>query len=102
MQRHTAQQIAAVASRSGSRAAEFARQRGIAHAYGGYADLLGDPEVDIVYISTPHIQHRSDALAALAAGKHVLVEKPLGTDGRRRGQRTVLGDTDPHGVGTCR
>lgn len=51
---------------------------GIDNAYASYEALLRDTDVDIVYISTPHIEHHGCALAALNAGKHVLVEKPLG------------------------
>jgi predicted dehydrogenase len=78
MRKHTSQAIVAVGSRSASRAEDFAHQWDIPKTYGSYDNLLSDPDVDIVYISTPHVEHRGCALAALAAGKHVLVEKPLG------------------------
>jgi predicted dehydrogenase len=74
---NTDQQLYAVASRSADRAQDFARRHGIATAYGAYDDLFADPDVDIVYVATPHPQHHPLALAAIAAGKHVLVEKPL-------------------------
>lgn len=74
--------LTAVGSRSAARAAVFAAAhagsagRGpVPAAYGSYRALLGDPDVDVVYIATPHPQHRALALAALAAGKAVLVEK---------------------------
>ena len=44
-------------------------------AHGSYRALLGDPDVDVIYVATPHPHHRALALAALAAGKAVLVEK---------------------------
>src|ERR1700712_5349126 len=69
--------IAAVGSRSAEKAKSFAERFGIAKAHGSYEELVGDPEVDIVYIATPHPQHASAALLALEAGKHVLVEKPF-------------------------
>lgn len=65
----------AVASRSADRARAFARAHGARVAYGAYGDLLDDPDVDAVHIATPHRQHHGLALAAIAAGKHVLVEK---------------------------
>src|SRR4051812_19107908 len=65
----------AVGSREAERAAAFATAYGVAHSYGSYADLLADPDVDVVYIATTHAQHRDHALLALAAGKPLLVEK---------------------------
>jgi predicted dehydrogenase len=65
----------AVASRSAGRAEEFARRHGLARAYGSYAEILADPEVDVLYVATPHAQHHALALAALRAGKALLVEK---------------------------
>lgn len=65
----------AVASRSTSRAQDFARDHNVEVAYGSYRELLDDDEVDAVYLATPHRQHHAIALAAIAAGKHLLVEK---------------------------
>ncbi|CAN5745382.1 Gfo/Idh/MocA family oxidoreductase [soil metagenome] len=65
----------AVASRSIERARTFANDHGGAVAYGSYGELLVDPEVDAVYITTPHRQHHAIALATIDAGKHLLVEK---------------------------
>ncbi|MBW9121060.1 Gfo/Idh/MocA family oxidoreductase [Microbacterium trichothecenolyticum] len=67
--------IAAVGSRRHATAEAFAADFGIAHAHGSYEDLVTDPDVDIVYIATPHPMHAANALLALEAGKHVLVEK---------------------------
>lgn len=78
LQKHTSQEVVAVGSRSAGRAEEFARRFGIAAHHGSYESLLADPSVDIVYVCTPHTEHLPGALAALDAGKHVLVEKPLG------------------------
>jgi predicted dehydrogenase len=65
----------AVASRSAARAQEFAARHGLARAYGSYAEILTDPEIDVLYVATPHAQHHAFALAALRAGKALLVEK---------------------------
>jgi predicted dehydrogenase len=65
----------AVASRSLDRARDFADRHGIDRAHGSYADILADPEVDVLYLATPHAQHHAVALGALRAGKALLVEK---------------------------
>ena len=65
----------AVASRSIDRAQAFATDHGLARAYGSYAEIMSDQDVDAVYIATPHPQHYAIALAAVAAGKAALVEK---------------------------
>ncbi|RWZ46291.1 Gfo/Idh/MocA family oxidoreductase [Labedella phragmitis] len=69
--------VVAVGSRSTESAERFAREHGIARAHGSYADLAADPEVDAVYIGTPHPFHAENAVEMLEAGKHVLVEKPF-------------------------
>ena len=69
--------LVAVASRSAGRAAGFASQFGISRHYPDYASLIGDPDVDIVYVATHHPDHREWAVAAAEARKHVLCEKPL-------------------------
>ena len=65
----------AVASRDEARARAFADEHGFARAYGSYEALFADPEVDVVYVATPHRQHHAVAGAAIEAGKPVLVEK---------------------------
>ncbi len=70
-------EIVAVGSRSDVSARAFAEEFGIPHAHGSYEALLADPDVDIVYVATPHPSHAENALAVIAAGKHVLVEKPF-------------------------
>ena len=67
----------AVASRNPARSAAFAREHGFAVAHGSYAELVADPDVDVVYVATPHPQHLAAAELALRAGKPVLVEKPV-------------------------
>lgn len=68
-------ELVAVGSRSAERAQAFADEHGIPVAHGSYAALVADPGVDAIYIATPHPQHTDIALAALAAGKAILVEK---------------------------
>lgn len=75
---HTDQRVAAVASRSPERAAAFAARHGIPTSYGDYGQLYADSDVQIVYVASPHSEHLSLALGAIDAGKHVLIEKPIG------------------------
>ncbi|MFB7515374.1 Gfo/Idh/MocA family protein [Streptomyces sp. NPDC056144] len=67
----------AVASRTEASAKAFADRFGIPRAYGDWAGLVADPEVDVVYVATPHHAHREAAGLALEAGKAVLCEKSL-------------------------
>ncbi|MCX7934044.1 MAG: aldo/keto reductase [Planctomycetota bacterium] len=70
--------LLAVGSRQQETAEKFGDAYGIARRYGSYEALLADPEVEAVYISTPHPMHAEWAIKAAEAGKHILVEKPLG------------------------
>lgn len=72
--------VTAVGSRRSESAQEFAAKYGIPRSYGSYDELVADPEVDIVYIATPHSHHLACAALALEHGKHVLIEKPLTLD----------------------
>jgi predicted dehydrogenase len=72
--------VGAVGSRTAESAARFAAAHGIPRSHGSYEELVADPEIDVVYVATPHPQHAPNALLALAAGKHVLVEKPFTMD----------------------
>ena len=67
--------VVAVASRSQQRADAFAARHGLERAHGSYAGIVADPDVDVLYVATPHPQHHPIALAALRAGKALLVEK---------------------------
>ena len=67
----------AAAARDGERASNFARQWGFEKPVEGYKALVADPEVDIVYIATPHSYHYAHTRLCLEAGKHVLCEKPF-------------------------
>ncbi|MGD0699589.1 MAG: Gfo/Idh/MocA family oxidoreductase [Trebonia sp.] len=69
--------VVAVGSRSQASADRFADEFGIDHRHGSYESLVADPEVDVVYVASPHPMHHDNAMLALRAGKHVLVEKPF-------------------------
>src|SRR5439155_349108 len=66
----------AVGSRDGARAEAYAREHGIERAHGSYEAVLADDGVDAVYIALPNRLHHEWTMRALAAGKHVLCEKP--------------------------
>ena len=75
--RATGGEVASVMSTSAERGAAYARDNGIARSVTSLDDLLGDPQIDAVYISTTNELHRDQAIAAARAGKHILCEKPL-------------------------
>ncbi|PPR22258.1 MAG: scyllo-inositol 2-dehydrogenase (NAD(+)) [Alphaproteobacteria bacterium MarineAlpha10_Bin2] len=70
-------ELAALADRDAARLEEIGRQYGIASLHTDYRDLLADPAIDLVHIVTRWDSHAEIAVAALAAGKHVLLEKPM-------------------------
>lgn len=75
---HTSNGIAyAVGSRNQESADEFAGKYNIPKAYDSYDKLLQDPDVDVIYVGTPHPLHKINVIDALNAGKHVLCEKPF-------------------------
>jgi predicted dehydrogenase len=83
---YTASSIVAVGSRDLGRAESFAQDFGIPRAHGSYEDLVADPEVDAVYVASPHSEHRDHAILALEAGKPVLVEKAFTINARQAGE----------------
>ncbi len=70
-------EIVAVASRRREPAEAFAERFGVARAYGDWESLARDPDIDVVYVATPHSAHRAAAGLCLAAGRNVLCEKPF-------------------------
>jgi predicted dehydrogenase/aryl-alcohol dehydrogenase-like predicted oxidoreductase len=74
-------ELVAIGSRSKKSADAFADAFGIKRRHASYEALLADPEVEAVYISTPHPMHAEWVIKACEAGKHVLCEKPMGLNG---------------------
>ena len=72
--------VRAVASRDAERADGFARHWSIPHFYGSYEELLADDDIEAVYVPLPNALHHPWTMRALAAGKHVLCEKPYSRD----------------------
>lgn len=70
-------EIAGVGSRTLETAKEFAQEFGLPKAYGSYVELINDPDIDAIYVATPHPAHKENVISALNAGKPVLCEKPF-------------------------
>jgi len=77
LQKSTSLKVTAIASRSEGAAQEIAKSLNISSAYGSYEQLIGDPNIDVIYNPLPNHLHVPLTIAALQAGKHVLCEKPL-------------------------
>jgi predicted dehydrogenase len=75
--------ILAVGSRSPERGTEFAEAHGAERVYGDYVALAADPDIDAIYISTPHSHHAEHAILCLERGKPVLCEKPMAVNARQ-------------------
>ena len=73
-------EVVAVGSRSQASADAFGDEFGVPHRHASYQALVNDPDVDVVYVATPHPGHHDAALLAINAGKAVLVEKPFAMD----------------------
>ena len=74
---HTTSTVHAVSSRDLDKALTFAASHSVAKAYGSIAELVADPDIDAIHVASPHTGHLENALEAIAAGKNVLVEKPM-------------------------
>lgn len=94
--RHTASRIVAVGSRDADRAGAFAAEHGIERAHGSYAALVADPEVEAIYVASPHSAHHEHALLALHAGKPVLIEKAFARNLRETDE--ILAAADAGGL----
>lgn len=73
-------EVTAVGSRTAEAARRFADRHGIPRAHGSWAELAADPDVDVVYVATPHSAHHAATRLCLEAGKAVLCEKPFTLD----------------------
>ena len=89
-------EIVAVGARDLGRAEAYAAEHGIARAYGSYDEVLADPAVEVVYNPSPNSEHVRWTLAALAAGKHVLSEKPFASNAAEA--RLVAARPNPSGL----
>jgi len=78
--------VAGIAARNKDRAEAFGLRHGIPAAYDGYHELLADPDIDAVYIPLPNSLHAPWTLEAIAAGKHVLCEKPFASNAKQAAQ----------------
>ncbi len=81
----------AVASRSLAKAKEFAEEYSIPKAYGSYEEMLQDPEIDLVYVCTPHSHHYEHMKLALEHNKHVLCEKAFTVNAKQAKEILDLG-----------
>ncbi|MFP4322792.1 MAG: Gfo/Idh/MocA family protein, partial [Anaerolineales bacterium] len=79
-------EVVAVASRDADRARAFAAEQDIPRSYGSYEALLGDPNIDAIYIGLPNNLHAEWAMHCAAAGKPTLCEKPLALDAKQAQQ----------------
>jgi predicted dehydrogenase len=84
--------VVGVVGSTPERAAEKARAAGLPEPYDGFETMLADPRVDVVHITSPNHLHHAQVEAALAAGKHVVCEKPLGLDARETADLVSLAE----------
>jgi predicted dehydrogenase len=95
MQKASLGNVVAIASRDGAKARTVAQQLAIPRTHDSYAALLADPGIDAVYIPVPNHLHVPLAIEALAAGKHVLVEKPIALSSREANELVEAAQRHP-------
>ncbi|MEM8618319.1 MAG: Gfo/Idh/MocA family oxidoreductase [Actinomycetota bacterium] len=88
---HTIETVA-VGSRSSANAAAFAERHGIERAHGSYEALWADPDVDVIYVASPHSHHHPMTIAALDAGKHVVCEKAFSINAAEAREMTAAAE----------
>lgn len=81
--------LVAVGSRTADAAAAFAQTFGVARSHASYAALANDPDVDVIYIATPHSLHKENTLLCLEAGKAVLCEKPFAINAQEAAEMII-------------
>jgi predicted dehydrogenase len=89
VQAHTAQRVTTVAARDRGRLDAFAAEHSIPATASSVTELVASADVDVVYVATPHASHHAVALEAIAAGKHVLVEKPFALSAEQAAEMTA-------------
>ncbi len=87
-------EVYAIGSRSEDRAEQFAREYGIEKAYGSYEALVSDPQIDLVYVATPHSEHFANASLCIRAGKPVLCEKALTANAKQARELLQLAEQE--------
>ncbi len=90
--RNAGQELLGAAGSTPERSAAFAARHGTARAYDSLADLLLDPNIEAVWVASPNHLHADHVRQALRAGKHVLAEKPLATEGSAAYELAALAD----------
>lgn len=83
-------EVAALAGNGAERTAEKAKGIGVARSYGSAEEMIADPDIDVVHITSPNHLHFPHAIAALMAGKHVVCEKPLAMDSKESSELVAL------------
>lgn len=89
--RYSSQRVVAATARHRESAEKFAAAHGVETVYDSVEALVGAPGVDVVYVATPHPLHKEHALAAIAAGKPVLIEKPIAMSADEAREITAAG-----------
>jgi predicted dehydrogenase len=94
-------QVTGVLGSSGARGAERAQALGVARAYDSLDDLLADPGVHVVHVTSPNHLHYPQVKAILAAGKHVICEKPLAMTAAQSGEMVALARASGRVAAVC-
>ena len=92
-------EVVAIAARDPARAREFAATHHIPRVHATYEDLIGDPDLDVIYNPLPNSMHCEWTIGALRAGKHVLCEKPIASNAARSGADGAGGERDRDDLG---